>query len=77
MTVIEIFRTKNKEFCFRLMGKNYKEIYRASETYKRKATMMKTMSKYCPIASGTPAIVPVVDLTLLAKESLKKKTKKK
>jgi uncharacterized protein YegP (UPF0339 family) len=70
MTVIEIFRAKNKEFCFRLMGKNYKEIYRASETYKRKATMKKSIVAYCPV------VFPVVDLTLLAKGSLKK-TKKR
>lgn len=66
MTVLEIFRAKNKEFCFRLMGKNYKEIWRASETYKRKATMKKTIEKYAPWEN-------VVDLTLLMKSSLKKK----
>lgn len=50
MTVIEIHRggPKNKEFYFRKMGDNYKEITRSSETYKRKATMKKSIAKYEP-----------------------------
>ncbi len=60
MAVIEIHRggPGKKEFFFRLMGKNYKEIWRSSETYKRKATMLKTMANYLPGLQ-----VSVVDLT--------------
>lgn len=38
MTVykITLFKTKNKEWCWRIVHRNGKEIARASETYKRR-----------------------------------------
>jgi hypothetical protein len=79
MTVIEIFRAgpkkngKHTEFCFRMMGKNYKEIFRGSETYKRKATMLKTLAKYVCVTG------PIVDLTTKEMEATltKKRTRTK
>lgn len=43
---IEVFKAKNKEFCWRCIGVNGKELFRASETYKKKATMEKVLYKY-------------------------------
>lgn len=38
----EIFKSKNKEFCWRFI-KNGKEIARCSETYKRKASAKRSI----------------------------------
>lgn len=43
---IEVFKAKNGEFCWRCRGVNGKELFRASETYKRKGTMEKVLYKY-------------------------------
>jgi hypothetical protein len=80
MTVIEIFRAgpkkngKHTEFCWRLMGRNHKEICRASETYKRKGTMLKVMDHY-----GIQWLCRIVDLTTKEMEATltKKRTRTK
>lgn len=80
MIVIEILRggPRKKEFYFRLMGANHKEIWRSSETYKRKATMMKTVRRYCYNFIASPG--GLVDLTTKPKtltlNAPKKKIKK-
>jgi len=65
---IEVLRggPGGKEFFFRKMGKNYKEITRSAETYKRKATMLRIIATYEPL-------VEVRDLTKLQDDSFAKR----
>ena len=39
---VELFDTENQEYCWRILSKNGKEICRASEPYKSKATMIRS-----------------------------------
>lgn len=43
---IEVFKARNGEFCWRCIAVNKKELFRASETYKSKKTMINILYKY-------------------------------
>ncbi len=53
--ILEIYKDKKKEFRFRLMHRNGNEIFKSSEGYKRKATMIRVIDavfEYNILAGG-------------------------
>jgi len=42
---LEVFKAKNGEWCYRIKSRNGNELFRASETYKRKVTMIRGLAR--------------------------------
>ena len=58
--ILEIYKDRKKEFRFRLLHRNGNEIFKSSEGYKRKATMIRILKA---VIWQDPEQLEVTDLT--------------